>query len=107
MERVEPTRRIALSIWWSLVWRSALALLAIGLARTFLIVLLAMLLRLNAGAIDMTMRFVDLFLTLPAIALATWEIVYRLLRGKPPGPAGVRIALFRDGRAVDHKLVKL
>jgi hypothetical protein len=107
MERVEPTRRIALSVWWSLTWRSALALFAIGLARTFLVVALAMVFRMGASAIETTMRFVDVFLTLPALALATCEIVYRLLRGKPSGPGSLRVALFRDDRDVDRKLVKL
>ena len=104
MERVEPDRRIAFSIWWSLAWRSALALFLIGLARTLFVVLLALLLHLGPRAIDMTMRVVDLFLTLPLLALASWDIVYRLLRRRFKG---FEIALVRTKADVDRKLIKL
>ena len=80
MERIEPTRKIALRIWWAVVWRYLIGLVLIGLAQAMLLVVLAAMFRMSSGQAEAWSGVLFLFVGLPLIFLVSWELVYRVLR---------------------------
>jgi xanthosine utilization system XapX-like protein len=81
MERIEPTRALALKIWWAFMWRAVLAALAAGFAIGLVVGLLSVLLGLAPEAVSTISGFLGLVLG----AGVSIEVMYRLLRKKFDG----------------------
>ncbi|MFA5139681.1 MAG: hypothetical protein WC728_10655 [Elusimicrobiota bacterium] len=103
MDRIEPTRRIALTVWWALVWRYFIGLLLVGLLQSLVLVLLASMLQLTPAGADNVSRALFFLLALPLLFLVSWELVYRILRKRF---AGFRIVLVKP-EPEDQHLVEL
>ena len=99
MDRIEPTRRIALTVWWALVWRYLIGLFLVGLVQSLALVLLATALQLTPQGADTLARALFVLLALPLLFLVSWELVYRILRKRF---SGFRILLVKpepEGRS--------
>lgn len=82
MERIEPTRKIALKIWWAVIWRYMLSLMIIGLLQSLLLAVIVASFELNPLEAERTSGVLFLLFGLPMIFLVSWELVYRVLRKK-------------------------
>lgn len=81
MERIEPTRAIALKVWWAYTWRMLVIILAAFVATAILIILFSMLVRLSDGGIRVLGAFIQLGFFLATVALSV-EAMLRVLKMK-------------------------
>ncbi len=79
MERVEPTRKIALRFWWALAWRMALCVALIGLLQGFVLGLLTAVLKLTAQETDTVSGALTILIGIPLVLAASGECLYRIL----------------------------
>jgi len=92
MERIEPTRRIALRVWWALAWRWALCLLLISLFLGLLTSALVAMFRMSPEAAAALTTACAYLLGLPLMLLASWELLYRIFTKRFDG---IEIAVLR------------
>jgi xanthosine utilization system XapX-like protein len=88
MERLEPTRKLALKVWWSFIWRAVLLAIAAGFAVGVVFGALSLMLRVDPQALN----GVSGLLGLGIGAVVSIEVMYRILRKKFNG---FEIALIR------------
>ena len=91
VEVLEPTRALALKIWWSFVWRAVLGALAVGVLAGMVIGVVTTAMGVtDNSALSGLVSLVGMFLGVAVSA----EVMYRVLKKKF---AGFRIALIREG----------
>ncbi len=78
MERIEPTRRIALRVWWAVVWRFVLCIVVIALMQSLLVGALIAMFEMSQEAAEMLTRAASLLFGFPLTLLASWEALYRI-----------------------------
>ncbi|MFA6091834.1 MAG: hypothetical protein WCU88_02175 [Elusimicrobiota bacterium] len=78
MERIEPTRVLALKVWWAFMWRALLAALVTGVVLGTVFTILGMLLGLPMEALTAFSGLLGLVLG----AAVSVEMMYRALRTK-------------------------
>lgn len=88
MERIEPTRSLALKVWWAFMWRAVVFALLSGFAVGIVVGLLSVLLRLAPESVSTLSGLLGLVLG----AVVSIEVMYRLLGKKFDG---FEIALIR------------
>jgi hypothetical protein len=81
MERIEPTRAIALKVWWAFIWRAVVFALLSGFAVGLGVGLLAAALKLTPEQISPIAGFFGLVIG----AGVSIEVMFRLLRKKFQG----------------------
>jgi len=81
MERIEPTRGIALKVWWAFIWRAVLFALLAGFVVGLAVGLVAAVLRLTTEQISPIAGFFGIVIG----AAVSIEVMYRLLRKKFSG----------------------
>ncbi len=80
MDRIEPTRKIALRLWWAFVWRSVLFAVGAGFSVGLVLGLLGALLKLTPDRMASVSGFLGVILG----AGLSVEAMYRVLRKKYP-----------------------
>ena len=91
VEVIEPTRTLALKVWWSFVWRAVLGALAVGVLAGMVIGVVTTAMGVtDNSALSGLVSLVGMFLGVAVSA----EVMYRVLKKKF---AGFRIALVREG----------
>lgn len=78
MERLEPTRSLALKVWWAFIWRCALGAIVLG----FLIGLALGLLAETAGFGRKALGAFNALASLLVGAAVSVEMMYRVLNKK-------------------------
>jgi hypothetical protein len=78
VERLEPTRKLALRFAWALLWRLAICSVLIGLFQVYLLSALTHGLNLEAGGVNTASFGLTLLIGLPLSLLALWECLYRI-----------------------------
>jgi hypothetical protein len=81
MERIEPTRQLAVKVWWAFIWRAFLMVMAAG----FVVGLVFGLLGSAVGLSQETMGGISSFLGLVIGVGVSIEVMYRILRKKFKG----------------------
>ncbi|MFH2202034.1 MAG: hypothetical protein ABIJ96_02865 [Elusimicrobiota bacterium] len=76
MERIEPTRRIVLKVWWALAWRFVLCCLVISLLQGLLIGGLTGMFELSPEAVERLTSAATLLFGLPLTLLASWAVLF-------------------------------
>ncbi|MBI4423246.1 MAG: hypothetical protein HY554_05945 [Elusimicrobia bacterium] len=76
MARIEPTRALALTVWWAFIWRAVLGAVGAGFAIGLALGLLAQLGVLGQRALENLSAFFGLAVGL----LVSVEVMYRVLR---------------------------
>lgn len=89
MERLEPTRALALKVWWAFIWRAVLLTMAGGFLLGVVFGLLGALLGLGVDALSGLAGFLGLVLG----AVVSVEVMFRILKKKF---AGFELALLHD-----------
>jgi len=79
--RLEPTRQLAVKVWWAFMWRSALGTLAAGFVVGMGLGLAAQALSLPAAALDALSAVAGLAL---GVGISI-EVMFRVLRQKFTG----------------------
>ena len=79
MERIEPTRALALKVWWAFLWRSVVFACLAGFAVGFLFALAAIVLKLPPDVISAVSGLFGVILG----ALLSIEAMYRILKASP------------------------
>lgn len=88
MERIEPTRALALKVWWAFLWRSVVFACLSGFAVGFLFALAALALKLPPEIVSAVSGLFGVVLG----ALLSIEAMYRVLRKRF---AGFELALLK------------
>ena len=88
MERLEPTRQLAVKIWWSFIWRAVLLAVAAGFTVGVVFGILSMILSVDPKALN----GVSGLLGLGVGAAVSIEVMFRILKKKFNG---FEIALIR------------
>ncbi|MEK7657518.1 MAG: hypothetical protein AAB412_07150 [Elusimicrobiota bacterium] len=81
MERIEPTRALAVKVWWAFLWRSVVFALLAGFAVGFLFALAALVLKLPPETVSAVSGLFGVVLG----ALLSIESMYRVLGKKFSG----------------------
>jgi len=78
MERIEPTRRFALKVWWALAWRFALASILLLAAEGLIVSTLIATLQIKPESAQRLTRVFSVLIGTPLLFWASWEILYRI-----------------------------
>jgi hypothetical protein len=78
MERIEPTRRFALKVWWALAWRFALASIVLLFIEGLIIATLIAMFELKPESAQRLTRAFSIFVGMPLVFWASWEVLYRI-----------------------------